>query len=177
MQRIARLTLLVVGPVLFQCVASAHAGEWPTPAQNPIGYFHCDQRSGVCFLKAAESAMNGPVKFSVQEVWQYNLEQKKWEYVATQAVGDDVIVPGARRTHAGDTDPNVQAVTGATGLFWVKWTENGVPVAKFLYSGMLCNDVAIGPKRKGDLIATCIPGKDQATAAYVPDPGIYCVRK
>ena len=178
MQRISCLALLSVGFLLFQCAASGRAEERQKPVpQSPIGYFYCDKQSGACFLKAAKSAMKGPVKFSVQEVWKYNLEERKWTYVAIKTAGDDVIVPGVGQLHAGGGDPNVQAITQTAGLFWVKWSENGMPVAKFLYSGMLCNDVLIGPKRKGDLIATCVPGKDRATATYVPDPEIYCVKK
>ena len=173
MLRIACVALLSVGALLFQCAAAGQAGERRTPiARSPIGHFDCDKGSGACFLKAAESAVKGPVKFRVEEVWQYNLEDEKWAYVAITDAGENVIVPGG-----GNRDLTVQVITDATGLVWVKWTENGIPVEKFLYSGTLCNDVAIGPKRKGDLIATCVPGKGHATATYVPDPEIYCVRK
>lgn len=178
MQRISCWALLAVSSLLLQCPAFGQVEKrQPAISQRPLGYFSCDKRSNMCFLKAVEIAQNGPIKFNVKEIWKYNMQEEKWTYVLPPLTRDIVIAPTAGQVHGGNADFTVQAITDSVGLFWVKWTENDMPVEKFLYSGMLCNDVNIGPKRKGDLIAACVPGKDQATAAYVPDPKIYCVRK
>ena len=178
MQRTACLALLSAGAFLFPYASSGQAAEQRQPtSQSPVGYFQCDKISSACSLKAARLAMKRPVTFSVQEVWQYHLQEEKWAYLAVPAVDDDVLVTPARLVLGANPDPTVQVITATAGLFWVKWTENGVSFKRVLHSGMLCNDVLIGPKRKGDLIATCVPGKDHATAAYVPDPEIYCVKK
>lgn len=57
----------------------------------------------------------------------------------------------------------------------MNWTEDHQLNGAFAFSGpMLCEDVHIGPITKDDMVATCIPFKDHAIAAYVPDPHVYC---
>jgi hypothetical protein len=99
---------------------------------------------------------------------------EKWYWMPFNAAVRRTIYPARSQSTSRQTDPVVRLLTDVTGLLWVTWQENGRTVSSFLYSGIVCNDVMIGPSRKGALIATCVPGKDSATAAYVPDPEIFC---
>ncbi len=160
--------------------ASAEQPSLPGPGETLLGsgqasgYTFCDKKSGMCMLKANLSMMKTMTTFSDFDLCKYEPKEKKWYWMPFNAVVKKIIAPEQRQMYSAETDPVVRLLTDVTGLFWLTWRENGRPVGRFVFSGMLCEDVMIGPERKGDLIATCIPEKDTATAAYVPDPEIYC---
>jgi len=165
------LVSLSLGAQAFAESVSPHS-----PVSRQLGYFQRD-KGGTYFLKSNEFNMKEPVRFSVQEIWRYSPEGEEWILMPDPKLGEKLIHPKDRQVYGGDSDQKIFPITNSIGLFWVKWKENGVAMSNFLFSGMLCNDVNIGPQKKGDRVATCIPGKDHAKAAYVPDPKIYCIRK
>ena len=64
---------------------------------------------------------------------------------------------------------------GPISKYWVQWKENGRPFASLAVSGpVLCNDIHLAPTSRTDVIAACIPLRQSAQAAYVPDPKIDC---
>lgn len=150
------------------------AGEALLGSGQAYGYAFCDKKSGMCMLKANLRMMKTTTKFSDFDLCRYEPREKKWHWMPFNAPVEKNIVPEHRQVSSLETDPVVRLLTDVKGLFWLSWRENGRTVSSFIHSGMFCNDVMIGPERKGDLIATCIPGKDTATADYVPDPGKYC---
>jgi hypothetical protein len=138
------------------------------------GYTFCDKESGMCMLRANLGRLRIPTTFSDFEMCGYEPKDEKWNWMPFNAPVRRTIYPAQRQPSSKRTDPVVRLLTDVTGLLWLTWKENGRTVSSFLYSGTLCDDVMIGPTRKGDRIATCIPGRDSATAAYVPDPEIFC---
>ena len=149
---------------------------WGSPkahAARRFGYTFCD-RAGMCYLKAHDFDLKRPVRFQVLEMWRYDDRLRRWEMMALNTIEERIVKPKRRKVYSADSDSVVRRLTDVTGLLWVKWREDDVPFEDFLYSGMPCNDVHIGPERKGDQVAICVPGKDSAKAAYVPDPRIYC---
>lgn len=140
-----------------------------------VGYVYRNPATRMCSLNANLALMKKPVKFRVAELWLYNPEEKKWLKQAFEPVGPKRIGVVKRTVYSHATDPVAAPLTDRIGLFWVKWSEDGRPFAAFVFSGpILCEDIAIGPMTKGDMVATCVPGTKSATAAYVPDPKIYC---
>ncbi len=105
-----------------------------------------------------------PVKFEVDKLCRYDPESNRWsrEEVApiNKVVGADAVVA---------------ELTDSVGLYWVRWKEDGRPFASLAVSGpVLCNDIALAPSSRSDVVATCIPQQHSARAGYVPDPNIYC---
>jgi hypothetical protein len=131
----------------------------------------------MCSLKAHDYGMEKPVTFQVTELWHYDPKADRWNDMALSTVEPKTLAGRKKQIYSLDSDPPVRKLTDVKGLMWVKWTEDGNPFEDFIFSGMLCNDVDIGPARKGDRVAVCVPGKDSATAAYIPDPKIYCAHR
>ncbi len=170
------LVLIVAVSASAQEPSSALPGKARVDSYRPIGYTYCDKKTGMCMLKANLGMMKTPTTFSDFDLCRYEPHDGKWYWMPFSTLVEKTITPVQKQVYSADTDPVVRLLTDVKGLLWLTWRENGRAVNSFIYSGMLCNDVMIGPARKGDLIATCIPGKDHAAAAYVPDPAIYCKR-
>jgi hypothetical protein len=112
---------------------------------------------------------------SVTGLWKYDHEHEKWVTVSLTGRIEKTVIPESQKNSRGLTDPLVMVLPQEAGLFWIGWKEGNVSHGAFAFSGpVLCNDVSIGPRFKGDKVATCIPFKDHAIAAYVPDPKIHC---
>ena len=141
---------------------------------RPRAYTYCDKDPYMCGLRVHRDDLRRPVKFQVLELWHYEPKARKWYFMGLNTIEETTLSPGPDRGHDPVADPMVRHLTDLYGLFWVKWLEDGVPYEDFLYSGMLCEDVMIGPLTKGDEVATCVPGEKAASAEYVPDPRVHC---
>ena len=129
-------------------------------ADSVHGAIQRDARSG----KVRLIARGAPVKFEIDKVCRYDPGSNRW---SRQQVAPVDTVLGA--------DVVVVELADSVGLYWVRWKENGRPFASMAVSGpVLCNDIALAPSSRSDVIATCIPLQHSARAAYVPDPNIYC---
>lgn len=128
----------------------------------------------MCGLRVHGDDLRRPVTFQVLELWSYESRARKWRFMGLNTIEEVTLSPEPGRGHDSSADPIARRLTDLYGLFWVKWLEDGVPHEDFLYSGMLCEDVMIGPVTKGDEVATCVPGEKSASAEYVPDPRVYC---
>jgi hypothetical protein len=85
-----------------------------------------------------------------------------------------VIEPVTLTMSSPKTDQTLLALPETTGLFWLEWFEDDRKSNDIAVSGpFLCNDIDIGDPPAG-MIATCVPFKDHAEAAFVPDPKIHC---
>ena len=141
---------------------------------RPRAYTYCDKDPYMWGLRVHRDDLRRPVKFQVRELWQYDPQARKWYFMGLNTIEATTLSPEPGRGRNRVADPIARRLTDLHGLFWVKWLEDGVPYEDFLYSGMLCEDVMIGPVRKGDEVATCVPGEKSGSAEYVPDPRIYC---
>ena len=143
------VSTIVVGSVRAQVV-------------RPSATVQRDAKSGESRLVA----VNVPwitIRLRVTELWRYDVETHRWTREPFKVIDK--------------TGSMLEAdLTDKVGLYWVKWTENDVAFANMVFSGStLCNDIALDPLVKGDMIATCIPVTERmAKADYVPDPKIFC---
>jgi len=144
---------------------------------RPRAYTYCDTSPRMCGLRTHAYDLRRPVTFQVRELWRYDPHERKWRYMGLNTIEETIVSPVPSQGRNSGADPIVRRLTDLYGLFWVKWLEDGVPYEDFLFSGMLCEDVMIGPTRKGDEVATCVPGQNSASAEYVPDPHVYCALK
>lgn len=142
--------------------------------EQACGYPFCDKQSGKCVLKAHLFKLKVPTTFSDFEMCRYEPKDKKWYWMPFNVPVSKTLYPEQRQLYSNQADPVVRSLTDVKGLLWLTWKEDGRTASRFFFSGALCQDVMIGPPRKGDMVATCIPGKDGGTAAYVPDPETYC---
>ena len=174
---LAFAVLASIGLTSTKQAAISLADEPQLSSEISYGYIYRDKKSGRCFLKANLSLLKRTMRFTVLELWGYAPEERKWKWMPLDAIKERTIAPEQKQVYSRTTDPIVQPITDSRGLFWLKWREDDKLFGSLFFSGMLCNDVRIGPERKGDSIATCIPGRESATAAYVPDPTIYCKKR
>ena len=129
-------------------------------ATDQHGAIQRDAQSGTVRLIARGT----PVKFEMDKVCRYDSESSRW-YRQKVAPVDKML--GA--------DVVVVELADRVGLYWLRWKENGRPFASMAVAGpVLCNDIALAPSSRSDVIASCIPLQHSARAAYVPDPNIYC---
>ncbi|HKQ98456.1 MAG TPA: hypothetical protein VJV75_11310 [Candidatus Polarisedimenticolia bacterium] len=140
----------------------------------PRAYTYCDKDPRMCGLRVHRDDLSRPVRFQVRELWHYEPRARKWHFMGLNTIEATTLTPEPVRGHDRSADPIARRLTDLYGLFWVKWLEDDVPYEDFLYSGMLCEDVMIGPMTKGDEVAACVPGEKSASAEYVPDPRVHC---
>ena len=108
-------------------------------------------------------AQGAPVKFEVDGLCRYDPRSDRWSREEFALV-DKTVGAGV-----------VAELTKRTGLYWVRWKEDGRRFASLAAAGpVLCNDVMLAPQSRPGMIATCIPLQDSARAAYVPNPSSQC---
>ena len=149
-------------PLAALMLASTALGaSAPEATGRPHGVVQRDVNSGKSRLVAQGSA----VTFQVYELCRYDPQSNGWSREPFVPI-NKVVGTGA-----------VAELTDNVGLYWIKWKENGLPFASLVFSSpVLCNDIALGPphQRPTDMISTCVPSRNSARAAYVPDPRVYC---
>lgn len=130
------------------------------PAAQPQARIQREATSGLERLVVSERTR--PIRLRIDELWRYDLPSDRWVRVPFAAF-DQIAGPG--------TAIEMPAVTG---LYWLKWSENGARYAGWAGVGRaLCNDVMLPPTTRRNVVPTCIPGEKSATATYVPDPRIH----
>lgn len=148
--------------------------DWETAV-----YSKRDNATGVCCLKARNSVLNraggGTRQFTLRSLWHYDLQKKVWSKTDLHADEPITLKPTANTVdYDGKNDPVIRKLPLEVGLYWANWTEDGHRAGTLVFCGpVLCNDVDIGPPPK-DYIATCVPLPKSASAAFVPDPKVYC---
>jgi hypothetical protein len=151
---------ILVARVLANVMMLAPIAPGVAAADGVHGAIQRDARSGTVRLIARGT----PVRFEIDKLCRYDPESSRWYRQGVPAV-DKVL--GA--------DVVVVELADSVGLYWLRWKENGRPFASMAVAGpVLCNDIALAPSSRSDVIASCIPLPHSARAAYVPDPNIHC---
>jgi hypothetical protein len=156
MERVGVLRELLLASLMLASTTLCAAAS-----SGPQGTIERDGQSG----KLRLIAHGPPVKFEVDRLCRYDPQSNRWSRVA--------FTPISKVVGAGV----IAELPDSVGLYWVQWKENGRPFASLAVSGpVLCNDILLAPTSRTDVIAACIPLRQSAQAAYVPDPKIHCGR-
>jgi hypothetical protein len=115
------------------------------------------------------------VQISDLRLWRYDPDADRWTKVPDGSM--QYILMGQPRSFGPDGGMPVNALLARAapiGLYWVRFTENGLPRDGFIFRGPVkCNDIEIGEPPAGK-VAACVPFKDSARAQFVPDPCVHC---
>jgi hypothetical protein len=104
-------------------------------------------------------------------VWRYDPGGDRWMIVRGDVVGAVLFEPIGRQEDPATTRP---LRADPIGLYWVSWTQDGVPRGTLIFRGPVqCNDIELGDPPPGK-VAACVPSENSATARFVPDPRLYC---
>ena len=104
-------------------------------------------------------------------VWRYDPAADRWVIVRGDVVGAVLFEPIGRAESPATSRP---LRANPIGLYWVSWTQDGVPRGTLIFRGPVqCNDIELGDPPAGK-VAACVPSENSATAQFVPDPRLYC---
>ena len=146
---------------LIAALGSGQVAAADPPAARPRASVVRDFKAGT-ESRGIARAPPRPLRLRVVDLWRYDPSSQRWLRVpfpsAERAVGQGVVTKFPERI----------------GLYWVRWTENGVAFESKVFVGrVLCNDVMLPPPSRPDVIRTCVPLPNGAMAGYVPDPRIH----
>jgi hypothetical protein len=114
------------------------------------------------------------VQISDLRLWRYDTDADRWTKVPDGSLQYILMRQPRSFGPDGEIHMNTLLVRDAPiGLYWVRFTEDGLPREGFIIRGQLCQDLEIGEPPPGK-VAACVPFKDSARAQFVPDPRIYC---
>jgi hypothetical protein len=153
------------------------------PEAYPVaGHVYYDTQTGTATLRASGSILRQikakqPRRFVLVELWRYDSQAGTWNKLEKPPAQPVVMRQENRTIYGPQADQVLATLTDRIGLYWVKWTEDGVLVQAPAYCGPAKpNDLDIAPAPEGMIIAA-IPHEDSGEAGYVPDPRIYCNSK
>lgn len=120
-----------------------------------------DAKAGTASLVVAKAPAR-PLGLRVTELWRYEPSSLRWLRVPFPSV-QWTVGQGVATT-----------LPQRVGLYWVRWTEDGVPFEASAFVGrVLCNDVMPRPDPRPDMIRACVPLEKSAMARYIPDPRVH----
>lgn len=144
-----------------------------------VEYVHYDTETAAATVRANGAILRQiqakqPRRFALVELWRYDVQAGRWNKLKMSAAQPVAMRQEERTVYGAKTDQVLATLRVEVGLYWVKWTENGVLVQAPAYCGsVLPNDLDIPPAPMGMIIAA-VPQAESGEAKYVPDPRIYC---
>ncbi len=141
-----------------------------------VVYAYRDPKTGRCSLMANGAILQWELKlnsrkFKFLDAWRYDPANARWERLQEPPPKAATITADPKRNvFSSLTDQVLIYLTDKTGLYWVRWLEEG----KLLQMPVLCGpimpqDYSVAPPPKGMVIAG-IPYEDRAEVKYIPDP-------
>lgn len=174
------LAAMVAAPALPSmaqpAAAAADAKEEQAVRQKweNIVQFYGEEESSRFSLRILDRDAKEEADFVFKEIWKYDRENKKWVKMDAPPQARKAVPADQKR---GDAPPDSQVLAELpiriedVGLYYAKWTMNGVPCATYMRLGPRARDRTDPGKAPAGYMKDDVPiSVDKAELQIIPDP-------
>jgi hypothetical protein len=134
-----------------------------------------EEETGRYSLRVLDPDVKSAVDFVFVSFWKYNRETNQWDKIKEGPSRVKVVLP-KDKPKDGPRDSQLLAELPLTikdsGIFYAKWTVNGVPGATFSMLGRRAKERAPVVAKKGEIIADVPIDLTKSEVRAIPDPAI-----